>query len=48
MTRKLCGAAAICLGAALGGSGAVAEGWSVTNFDSVPDRATCMAYAKRR
>jgi hypothetical protein len=45
MTRKLCGAI-LCLGVALGGSGALAEGWSVTNFDSVPDRATCMAYAE--
>lgn len=43
MTRKLWGAVA---GAGLMTTGALAEGWSVTDFDSLPDRATCMAYAE--
>ncbi len=42
MLRK---AGVLILGLATAGS-AQAEGWSVTNFRSVPDRATCMNYAE--
>ncbi len=37
---SIVGAACLCTGAAM------AEGWSVTDFDSVADRATCMSYAE--
>jgi hypothetical protein len=45
MMKPLRGAVAG-LGLCVAASGALAEGWSVTDFDSVADRATCMAYSQ--
>jgi hypothetical protein len=45
MTRMFMGVVAG-IGLCLTSAGAQAEGWTVTNFDSVPDRAICMSYAE--
>lgn len=45
MMKRIRGAAAG-LGVCVAASGALAEGWSVTDFEAVVDRATCMAHAE--